>query len=163
MGSFFYDFFLYYMAKGQVDIQSDTFKIMLLDVDLDFIYGTGSGSGSGSSGSGSGSSTGYRPSRNHGKRSDIYSEITGTGYTSGGASATVSLALDELKHQLQISVTNASWSSSTFIASGCVLYKSRGGAASSDELIAFFDFGSPKSVDSGTFTFETDSPMVIQN
>jgi hypothetical protein len=141
---------------------------MLLDVDLDFIYGVGTGSGSGSSGSGSsgsasGSSTGYRPSRNHSKRSDIYSEITGTGYTAGGTTVTVSLVLDELKHQLQISVTNASWSSSTFTASGAVLYKSRGGAASSDELVAFFDFGAPRSVDSGTFTFQTDTPMVIQN
>lgn len=163
MGSFFYDFFLYYMAKGQIDLSTDTFKVMLLDVDLNFLYGIGSGSGSGSSGSGSGSSSGYQPSKNHSKRSDIYSEITGTGYTAGGTSATVSLVLDELKHQIQITITNVSWSSSTFTASGAVLYKSRGGAASSDELIAFFDFGAPRSVDSGTFTFETENPMVIQN
>lgn len=48
--------------------------------------------------------------------------------------------------------TAASWASSTITARYAVLYKSRGGASSSDELVCLEDFTSDKTSTNGTFT-----------
>ena len=45
-----------------------------------------------------------------------------------------------------------SWASSTITARGMVIYKSRGGASSADELVGYLDFGSNISSAGGTFS-----------
>jgi hypothetical protein len=44
-----------------------------------------------------------------------------------------------------------------------VVYKSRGGASSADELIAYIDNGSDVSSSAGTWSFDINAPLRQQN
>jgi hypothetical protein len=77
----------------------------------------------------------------HTKRSDITNEVTGTGYTAGGASITLSASLNTTAHKLTLTIGSVSWSSSTITARKLVVYRARGGASSADELVCCIDNG----------------------
>lgn len=86
------------------------------------------------------------------KRSDCdTNEVTGTGYTAGGATTTVSIAKDTTNHKSTISIGAVSWTTSTITASGAVVYKSRGGANTADNLLCYIDFGGSFSSTAGTY------------
>lgn len=80
----------------------------------------------------------YTPNKDtHTKRNQVTNEVGASGsYSAGGGTATVSR--------------------------GLVYYKSRGGASSADELVAFIDFGSDVTSTAGTFAV-TASTLRIQN
>jgi hypothetical protein len=65
----------------------------------------------------------------HTKRSDITNEVSGTGYTAGGASITLSASLNTTTHKLTLTVGAVSWTSSTITARKLVVYKTTGAAA----------------------------------
>ena len=88
----------------------------------------------------------------HDKRDDVTNEVTGTGYTAGGETSTVTVTKDATNNKVDLQLGAVSWSSSTITARGCVYYKSRGGASSADELVAYVDFGSDVSSTGGTFS-----------
>jgi hypothetical protein len=98
----------------------------------------------------------------HLKRSDVTNEVTGTGYTAGGQSVTVTVTKDTANDRLDVSLGSASWASSTITARKAVYYKRRGGAATADELIMVNDFGSDVSSTAATFTLNA-STLRIQN
>ena len=75
----------------------------------------------------------------HTKRSDITNEISGTGYTAGGAAVTLSASLNTTAHKLTLSIGGVSWSSSTLTARKLIVYRARGGASSADELVCCID------------------------
>ena len=84
-------------------------------------------------------------------------EVTGTGYTAGGVTmsgVSVSVAAGVVKIDW---TTDPAWASSTITARRAVLYKSRGGAASADELVAAIDFGVDFSSTAGPFTITLDA------
>jgi hypothetical protein len=86
--------------------------------------------------------SGYAENRaTHAKRSDITNEVSGTGYTAGGASITLSASLNTSTHKLTLTIGSVSWSSSTITARKLVIYRARGGASSADELVACIDNG----------------------
>lgn len=115
-------------ARGNIDFDTDTFKVML-------------------------TTSGYTENKDtHDFRDDVTSEVTGTGYTAGGAAATVGVTLDVANDRVDITLGGAAWSSSTITARKAVYYKARGGAASADELIAVNDFGADVISSAGTFT-----------
>jgi hypothetical protein len=126
-------------AKGNVDFDSDTFKVMLV-------------------------TSAYTPDKDlHDFRNDVTNEVVGTGYTAGGAAATVTVgAVDTANDREEITLGGASWPTSTITARGAVYYKSRGGLSSADEIIAYIDFGGDVSSSGGTFTL-TASTLRIQN
>lgn len=95
----------------------------------------------------------YTPNKDtHTKRSDVTNEVVGTGYTTGGVTlANKTVTQDDTDDEGVFDADDASWLSSTITARGAVLYKSRGGAASADELVAYIDFGSDKISTGGTF------------
>ena len=64
--------------------------------------------------------------------------------------------------RIEISLGGASWEASTITARGLVYYKSRGGAPSADELVAYIDFGEDVVSQNGTFAV-TASTLRIQN
>jgi hypothetical protein len=136
MASLIYNSFFLDIARGAIDCDADTFKIMLV------------------------SST-YGEAKTHSKRSDITNEITGTGYTAGGVTATVTLTLDNPNNKLNITLGGVEWNPATFTARKAVYYKSRGDAAS-DELVAIVDFGSDVTATAAPFTL-TASTLSIQN
>ena len=85
--------------------------------------------------------SGYSENRaTHAKRSDIASEVSGTGYTAGGASITLSASLNTSTHKLTLTIGSVSWSSSTITARKLVVYKTTGTAAN-DCLVACIDNG----------------------
>lgn len=139
MPSLIYNSFYHDSLKGNVDLDVDSFKMMLV-------------------------SSSYTPAKSHAKRSDITNEVTGTGYTSGGSSCTLTLnSIDNTFNTVSVSFTPPSWASATFTARGAVVYKSRGGASSADELVCFIDFGADVSCSNDTFAPSTPSDLIIQN
>lgn len=117
------------IANGSIDLDTDTIKVMLV-------------------------TSSYTPNQDsHSKRSDVTNEVTGTGYSAGGASlANKTVTQDNTNNKGVFDADNITWSTSTITARGAVLYKSRGGASSADELICYIDFGSDYSSSSGDFT-----------
>lgn len=127
-------------ARGNIDFESDSFKVMLL-------------------------TSSYTPDKDaHTKRSDLTAAevAAGGGYTTGGAAVTVTVTLDTVNDRVDISLGAAQWSASTITARYAVYYKSRGGAASADELVALIDFGSNVVSTAGDFDL-TASTLRKQN
>lgn len=123
------------VMNGSLDLDTDTIKVMLV-------------------------TSSYTASAAHDKRDDITNEVTGTGYTAGGAT----LANKTVTNVSTAGVLDADdvvWSTSTITARGAVLYKSRGGASSADELICYFDFGSDKISTAGSFTIAWNASGII--
>lgn len=88
---------------------------------------------------------------------DVTNEVTGAGYTAGGAVTTATVTLDTANDRLDIGFGSTTWPSSTITARKSVVRKARGGAASADEVIFVNDFGSDVVTSAGTFTHNADT------
>lgn len=133
MATMFYPSAKVKIATGLIDLDSDTFKILLV-TDT------------------------YTPSTAHDFRDDITNEVVGAGYSAGGVALSgVSCVLSGTEARFDASV-DPSWAASTITARGCVIYKSRGGAANADELVCalLFTGGVDVSSTNGTFTVQFD-------
>ncbi|KTE23143.1 MULTISPECIES: hypothetical protein [unclassified Sphingopyxis] len=139
MASLIYNSALRDEATGAIDYDTDTFYAMLV-------------------------TSSYTPNKDtHDRRDDVTNEVTGTGYTAGGAASSVSVAaVDTTNDRVVITFGSVSWPSSTITARGCVYYKRRGGASSADELVAYNDFGSDITSTGATFTVAS-STITKQN
>jgi len=77
---------------------------------------------------------------------------SGSGYTTGGNSLTISTApttdTTSTNNVAYISFSTTSWTSATFTAYGALIYNS----SQSNRAVAVLDFGGAKTVTSGTFT-----------
>lgn len=126
------------VARGNIDFDTNSFKAMLV------------------------TST-YTPNKDtHDKRDDVTNEVTGTGYTAGGVATVCTVTKDTATDRVTIQFAAVSWVSSTITARGLVIYKSRAGASSADELVAYNDFGSDVSSSGGTFAVAA-STITLQN
>jgi hypothetical protein len=96
----------------------------------------------------------------HTKRSDVTSEVTGTGYTAGGQAIVPTFTKDTTNHRETIVFPQVTWPTSTITARKAVYYKHRGGASSADELVAVDDFGSDVVTTAGTFTLNATTIQV---
>ena len=125
-------------VSGQIDFSADLFKVLLV-------------------------SDAYKPDKEmHSKRDDIGgAEASGQGYQAGGNRVSVKIKNDVQNDRIDISLGGTSWEGSTIDARGAVYYKSRG-AAGSDELIAYIDFGRDIISTNGKFQL-TPSILRIQN
>lgn len=139
MPSLIYNRAIELWARGNIDFDTDTFRWML-------------------------TTSAYTEDKDaHDYRNDITNEVTGTGYTAGGnPSSGVTVTLDTVNDRVDIVFGGTTWPSSTITARKAVLYKSRGGAATADEVILVNDFGSDVSTTNGTFTLGA-STLRIQN
>jgi len=133
MASTAYDSFLDDLSKGSIDMDTDTFKVMLV------------------------TSSYTEDKAAHTKRSDITSEVSGTGYTAGGATLVPTLTKDTTNHRTTLTFPQVTWPSSTITARKAVVYKSRGGASSADELVFVNDFGADVTTSNGTFTLNAST------
>lgn len=105
----------------------------------------------------------YAPDKDtHTRRSNVTDEVVGAGYTSGGTVAAVTVTKDTGFDRVDIELGAVSWPTASLTARGAVYYKSRGGAASADELVAYIDFGTDVTSTAGTFSL-TASTLRIQN
>ena len=138
MASLIYNSAIDDMAKGAIDFDTDTFKILLV-------------------------TSSYTPNKDtHDKRDDVTNEVSGTGYSAGGATSATTVTKDTANDKVTISFAATSWATSTITARGAVVYKSRGGASSADELVCYIDFGADVSSSAATFSVGS-STITLQN
>jgi hypothetical protein len=93
----------------------------------------------------------------HSKRSSITNEVTGTGYTAGGATVTLTAAVNATTHKLTLTIGTATWATSTITARKLVIYRARGGASSVDELVACVDNGADLVSSASTMTWNAST------
>ena len=96
-------------------------------------------------------------------RDDIANEVTGTGYTSGGVAATVTVgSVDTTNDRTPVTITDLTnaWTSSTISAVGGWLYKVVGSAAT-DQLVCFVDFGGTVTSTAGNFSVAFTTPLYV--
>lgn len=129
------------LVKASINYETDTFKILL-------------------------TTSGYSPNQDtHDFRDDIgANEVAGggsTGYTAGGVTVDLSTSLDVGNNRLVVTIPQGQWTTGaggTLTARTAVLYKSRGGASSADELIAYSsEAGDQTASNGGTFTVAAGS------
>jgi hypothetical protein len=88
-------------------------------------------------------------------------EITGTGYTAGGASlGSRTATYDTATDQIRLDAADTTWTTSTLSATDAVVYKSTG-TASTSPLMAAVDFGGTVSTTTGTFQITWDSTGIV--
>lgn len=129
MASFLYNSMLRDEAVGAIDFDTDTFRVSL-------------------------HTAAYAPNKDtHDRFDDVTNEVTGTGYTAGGAVTSVTVgAVDATNDRVDVTFGAVSWPSSTITARYGVIRKARGGLASADELIMVVDFGADITSTNGTFS-----------
>ena len=138
MASLIYNSAVDDMARGAIDFDTDTFKVMLV-------------------------TSSYTPNKDtHDKRDDVTNEVSGTGYTAGGVTSACTVTKDTANDRVTLSFAAVNWASSTITARAAVIYKSRGGASSADELVCYVDFGADVSSSSATFSLGS-SVITLQN
>jgi hypothetical protein len=139
MASLIYNSCIRDALVGNINFSSDTFKMLLV-------------------------TSSYSAAKSHAKRNNITNEVTGTGYSTGGNTCAVTVeAVDNVNNDVEVSFTVASWTTATITARGGVIYKSRGGASSADELVGYVDFGGDISSTNGTFAVTVTTPLKFQN
>ena len=138
MASLIYNSAVFDASTGAIDFDTDTFKMMLV-------------------------TSSYTAAKTHTKRNAVTNEVTGTGYTAGGNAAAATVTKDDTNSRVDITFAITSWTTATITARAGVIYKSRGGASSADELVGYVDFGSDISSTAGTFSVTITSPLRFQN
>ena len=133
MASFAFNSCIEDNAKGDIRFGVDTFKTILV-------------------------TSGYTPNKDtHTRRSDVTNEITGTGYTAGGAATAVTVTKDTATDKVTVTFASPTWPNSALSANGAVIYKSTGIAAN-DPLVGYIDFNGTITSTGGTFSV---SPSVL--
>jgi len=129
-----------HLAKGDLDFDTATFKVLLIssvpsEANLDaWVY-----------------------------RSDVTTEITGTGYTAGGIAQAFTLAaIDTTNNRQAVTYTDITngWTTATFSAVGAIIYKDTGNSAT-DILLHMIDFGGTVSCTAGTYSITYSAPFYI--
>ena len=125
------------VVKGAIDLDTDTFKIML-------------------------TTSTYTPNQDtHNFRDDVTNEVVGTGYTAGGATLTgVSVTYDTASNEVRIAWTDPTWPTATITARTAVIYKARGGASTADELLAYCTEAGDVTSTAATFTVDLPAPTL---
>jgi len=116
--SHFYAGFFKSLANKEINLTSDTLKVLLCE-------------------------SAYTPDQdNHRYKSDLSHEVTGTGYTAGGATvASVAVSYDAGTKRVSFTGAAASWPSSTILARYAILYDSTPSTDATRPLIGYVDFG----------------------
>lgn len=136
--AFLYGAFVDHLAQKRIDLDTDTVKIALC-------------------------TSSYTPNQDtHDFFNDITNEVTGTGYTAGGATlASVTWAYTSGTNTWKFDAADVTWSSSTITARYAIIYVDTAGASSTDPLIAYIDFGQDFSSSAGPFTITFDAAGIF--
>jgi hypothetical protein len=78
----------------------------------------------------------------------VTNEVSGTGYSAGGNSLTVSQTPTSTSTTAWLDFADSTWSSSTITAAGALIYNS----TNSNKAVAVLDFGGDKTSTNGDFT-----------
>ena len=137
MADLIYNFFKGEIMNGGVDLDTDTIKVALV-------------------------TSGYTPNQDtHEDFADVTNEVSGTGYTAGGAAlANKSVSVDNTDNTGVFDADDVTWAASTITARGAVVYKDTGVAATST-LVCYLDFGTDQSSSSGDFTIQWNADGIL--
>lgn len=104
----------------------------------------------------------YTPNQDtHDFFDDVTNEVSGTGYTAGGATlASKTNTYTTATNTQTLDAADTSWSTSTITARYAVIYKSTG-TASTSPLIAYVDFGADVSSTAATFSITWDAAGIV--
>lgn len=143
MASFNFNNMIHKALTGNIDFDTDTFKMLLT----------------------TGTVLGETEKDSFIFRSSVTTEVAnGNGYTTGGNAVTLTVAAsDGTNNDIEITASAVSWPTSTISATGAVIYKSRGGAATADEVVCFIDFAGTVASTNGTFTVTPTGSIKFQN
>jgi len=139
MPSKLYGNFLLKALNKEVDFDTDTIKVALL-------------------------TSSYTPDQDaHDYLNDVSSyEVSGTGYTAGGATlASKTATYDSATNVIILDAADTTWASSTITARYAVIYDSTG-TASTSTLIGYVDFGSDQASTNGNFTITWDATGIVR-
>ena len=133
-----YGLFLKSLANKEIDLDSDTLKVMLC------------------------TST-YTPNQDtHQYKSSVTNEVTGTGYTAGGATlGSVTVTYDTASNTLKLDAADTSWASSTITARYAVVYDSTPASDATRPLICYVDFGADVVSSGGAFDITWDAAGIV--
>lgn len=125
------------LVNGLIDFDTDTIKVALC-------------------------TSSYTPNQDtHNFFDDITNEVTGTGYTAGGATlASKTVTYTSGTNTLTLDCADPSWSSSTITARYAVFYKSTG-TASTSPLICYWNFGADAVSTAATFTLQINASGLL--
>lgn len=133
-----YGLFLKSLCNKEVDLDSDTLKVMLC-------------------------TSSYTPNQDtHQYKSDVTNEVSGTGYTAGGQTLTgVTVAYNASTNTLTLDANDPSWANSTITARYAVFYDSTPGSDATRPLIAYWDLESDQVSSSGAFTLTLSASGLV--
>jgi hypothetical protein len=142
MASFNFNAAIRALVTGGIDLDTDSFKMLLVT-----------------------SALGETEKDGFDFRNDIVNEVaSGNGYTTGGSACTLTVAaVDTANNDVEVTCGAVSWPGASISAAGAVIYKSRGGASSADELLCFIDFGGTVTSTGATFTVTPSGSLKFQN
>lgn len=101
----------------------------------------------------------------HTQYSHITNQVTGDGYTAGGATlGSQAVTTDTVNDKGVFDAADVTWSDSTITARGAIVYKyvdNAGSPADTSPLICYFDFTEDKVSSSGDFTIQWHADGII--
>lgn len=124
----------------EIDFDTDTIKVMLL-------------------------TSSYTPNQDtHDYLDDVVAnEVTGTGYTAGGATlANKTVTYDSATNTCILDADDTTWSSSTITARYAVIYDASPATNATRPLIGYVDFTSDQSSNAGSFTLTWDATGIVR-
>ena len=138
MASLVYNGLVENLARGNIDFDAHSFKVMLV-------------------------TSAYTPDKDaHEFRSSVTNQVVGTGYTAGGKVSAVTITPNDTTDRVDMSFASVSWDASTITARAAVIYRDTGNAAT-DILVAYVDFGSDVASTAATFAVSFSTPLRLQN
>jgi len=140
MPSKLYGNFLLKALNKEVDFDTDTIKVALV-------------------------TSSYTPDQDaHDYLDDVVAyEVSGTGYSSGGASlASKTATYDSATNVIVLDAADTTWASSTITARYAVIYDASPSTNATRPLIGYVDFGSDQSSTNGNFTITWDSTGIVR-
>lgn len=91
----------------------------------------------------------------------VTNEVTGTGYTAGGAALTTkTITYDGATNVVKLDADDVTWASSTITARYAVIYDDS--PASNKPLLGYVDFGADQSSNNGNFTITWDAAGILK-
>ena len=93
---------------------------------------------------------------------DITNEVSGTGYTAGGATlANASIGYTGATNVVKLDGDDVTWGSSTITARYAVIVDTTPGSSSTNPVLGYVDFGEDKSSSGGDFTIQWNADGIL--
>lgn len=130
----FFGKFFVSLCNKEIDLDSDTIKLLL-------------------------ASSSYTPNQDtHQYKSDVSNEVTGPGYSAGGATvASVVVSYNAGTNVLSFDASDVTWPAASITARYAILYDSTPGSDATRPLIGYIDFGGDVTSTGADFTVVWDS------